>query len=351
MNMRYVSIEQVKQGEKLGKHIFASDGRILLSEGVPLTIGLISKLRRMGVSSLFVKDARFEDVEIEEVVSETTKRKAVTALAQSIQYIQEDKKLDGKSVSESVSSLVEEIMLNKDVLFHLTDIRTEDNDLFMHSVNVCIMSVMVAVQIGLTKDKVQELAVGALLHDIGKHVSKVRVNDIPAGFENNDELLNHHAWKGFNLLRKTPEISTLSAHIALSHHENIDGTGAPRQMDGKDIHLLAKIVAIANDYDHFVSGMSDEAMYPFEACEKIMGLTNKRYEHQVVWRFLRCVAFYPTGSQVKLSNGHVGAVVGQHKGLPQRPIIRTFDPDGDDITFEEIDLAKETTVFINKVFS
>lgn len=350
--MRYVSIEDVKQGEKLGKHIFASDGRILLSNGVTLTIGLISKLRQMGVSSIFVKDDRFADVEMEEVVSETTKRKAISTLASSIQFIQQDKYIDGKSISSIVDQMIEEVMSNSDVLFHLTDIRTKDNDLFVHSVNVCIMSVMVGVQIGLAKQRIQELAIGALLHDIGKMVGEVKKRDIPIGYDRNDELMQHHSWKGFNILRKSPDLSTLSAHIALAHHENVDGTGKPRGMSGNDIHFLAKIVAVANDYDHLVSNSEGEqGLFPHEACERIMGLTNLRYDHNVVWKFLRCIAFYPSGVQVKLSNGSIGVVTGQHKGLPQRPIVRTFRPDGDDFLFNEVDLAKETTVFITKVFS
>ncbi|WP_096189303.1 HD-GYP domain-containing protein [Evansella halocellulosilytica] len=351
--MRYVSVESVKQGEKLAKHIFASDGRILLNEGVPLTVGLISKLRAMGVTALFVKDSRFEDIEVEDVVSESTKKKLIATLIQSIQYVQEDKSLDGKAISRSVRTLIEEVMLNKDVLLHLTDIRTKDNDLFLHSVNVCIISVMVGVQIGLSSNRIHELAAGALLHDIGKHVANVDKKDIPLGFEDDKKLPFHHSWKGFNLLRKSSEISTLSAHIALTHHENVDGTGEPRQMKDKDIHLLSKIVAVANDYDHLLFDRNrtnmKEPMYPYEACERLMGMTNRRYDHKVVWKFLRCVAFYPTGSQVKLSNGHIGVVVAQHRGLPQRPIIRTFDPDGENVTFEEIDLAKETTLFIKKI--
>jgi len=342
----------VEQGEKLGKHIFASDGRVLLNEGVTLTIGLISKLRQMGVTSIFVKDDRFADVEMEEVVSETTKRKAISTLASSIQFIQEDKHLDGKSISDIVDKMIEEVMSNSDVLFHLTDIRTKDNDLFVHSVNVCIMSVMVGVQIGLTKQRIQELAVGALLHDIGKMVGEVKKRDIPMGYDRDDELMQHHSWKGFNTLRKSQDLSTLSAHIALAHHENVDGSGKPRGMAGDDIHFLAKIVAVANDYDHLVTdGQDTPALFPHEACERIMGLTNLHYDHNVVWKFLRCIAFYPSGTQVKLSDGSTGVVTGQHKGLPQRPIVRTFRSDGDDFLFNEVDLAKATTVFITKILS
>ncbi|MCR6107244.1 HD domain-containing protein [Salipaludibacillus agaradhaerens] len=350
--MRYVAIDKVEQGEKLGKHIFSSDGRILLSEGITLTVGLISKLRHMGVNTIFVKDDRFPDLEVEEPISEETKRKAMTALAQSIQYIQEDRPIDGKAISESVEEILNDVMANSDILIHLTEIRTEDNALFVHSVNVCMMSCIIGVQLGLNRIRIQELAVGALLHDIGKLVGEVKATDIPTGYENEEELMNHHAWKGFNVLRKSQEVSTLSAHIALTHHENVDGSGEPRGMIEDDIHFLAKIVAVVNDYDHLISNVKKNGgLFPHEACERIMSLTESRYDHKVVVKFLRCVAFFPTGTQVKLSNGAIGIVTEQHKGLPQRPKVRTFQKEGDHFTFDEVDLAKETTTFITKVYS
>lgn len=343
--MKYTSIERVQQGDKLGKHIFASDGRILLNEGVQLTIGLLSKLRRMGVNAVYLKDDRLNDVVIEEVVSETTKREAVETLSEAFQFIQSGKNFDSQEVSSTASKLIEEILANKDVLVNLTDIRTNDNHLFVHSVNVCIISVIVAIQLGLEPKRIQELAIGALLHDIGKIIPDETTQE---------ELHNDHTWKGFNFLRKSKEISTLSAHVALTHHEHIDGSGHPRKLKGDDIHFFAKIVAVANYYDNLISSVTANGhLPPHEACERIMGLTNISFDHNIVWRFLRCIAFYPTGSQVKLSTGETGVVVSQHRGLPQRPIIRIFKLDqgtygGDDFQMKEVDLAKETTIFIKE---
>src|SRR5690554_1354822 len=110
--MRYISLDRVKQGDKLGKHIFAHDGRVLLNEGVPLTIGLISKLRHMGVSSIFIKDGAFDDIKIEEVVSESTKRQAIAILAESVQYIQKDRVIDSQNISDIINTIIEETMSN-----------------------------------------------------------------------------------------------------------------------------------------------------------------------------------------------------------------------------------------------
>jgi HD-GYP domain-containing protein (c-di-GMP phosphodiesterase class II) len=166
-----------------------------------------------------------------------------------------------------------------------------------------------------------------------------------------------HTWVGFNLLRKKHEFSLATAHIALQHHEHVDGTGIPRGLTGNQIHLYAKIVGIANLYDNLISEFLPGTTYlPYEANEQIMGLSGKKFDHDIVIKFLRSIALYPTGTSVKLSTGHVGVVVGQHKGLPARPIVRVIKKlsrqEGfvsEETEVKEIDLAKETTVFIKDV--
>lgn len=351
--MKYAMLENIKQGDKLGRAIYTGDGRVLLEEGVVLTIGLISRLRQMGVNAIFLKDDRLEDVKIEEVVTEATKREFIQTFAESVQFIQSNKKdFDMKGVSKTTEKIIEEILQNQNVLLSLTDIRTNDNAIFVHSTNVCIISVLIGLKLGLNRSEIKDLAVGALFHDIGKVIESGKLNSsvIKAPGETND-----HTWVGFNFLRKKHEISTIAAHVALGHHENVDGSGYPRQITGDQIPLYAKIVAVANYYDNLISPTGDTApLTPNEACERILALTNIYFDHQVVWEFLRSIAFYPTGRQVKLTTGETGVIVNQNHGLPQRPIVRIFDVFNrsrfeDDYNVKELDLGKETTIFITKV--
>ncbi|PLR77561.1 metal-dependent phosphohydrolase [Bacillus sp. V3-13] len=344
--MKYMPIDQVVQGEYLAKPIFASDGRALLEENVLLTFGLLSRLRQMGITALYIKDSSNPEIMIDEedVISQETKREAASLLSTLYQYVQSgEKDFKLKAVSKVASSIIDEITLRKEVLAHLNDIRTKDNALFLHSFNVCVLSVLVGLKMGLDRSKLRDLSVGALLHDIGKTTP-----DQP-GYSSKE---NDHTWKGFNLLRKNPEVSKLSAVVALQHHEHPDGSGYPRSLTEGDIHLFSKIVAVTNDYDNMIYGATgDKPLFPYEACEKIMALTNLHYDHETVWNFLRSVAFYPNGSHVKLTTGETGVVVSQNRGLPQRPIVKVFKSSFhiDDSEVKEVNLAKETTVFIDKM--
>ncbi len=352
--MIYKYMDQINQGEHLGKSIYSSNGQVLLQRGVQLTLGIISKLRQMGITALYIEDKRFDDVEHEEVVSDTTKREAVKTLSESFQYIQSAKKdVNINKIGSVTSKIIDDILYNSKVLLNLSDIRTNDNGLFIHSVNVCIMSVMVGLKLGLARDKLMELAMGALLHDVGKVIKDGQLDKPKAEGYTND-----HTWNGFLYLRKRYDISLLSSTVCLQHHEYMDGFGYPRKLKGKDIHQYSKIVAVTNYYDNILSNKDkNEKVHPYEAGERILGLTNTRFDHDVVWNFLRCIAFYPTGSQVRLTNRLTGVVVGQNFGLPQRPIIRIFEMNKQDFNdlstqksdIKEINLAEEPTLFIEEI--
>ncbi len=351
--MRYVSIDQVESGDTLARSIYSSDGLTLLQANVQLTVGMIHKLRRFGVTMLYIADPNFLDVEIEDTVTDETKRMAISNLSSAIQCVQSGKGIDLRSIQKSITNIVDETLMNRRVLLNLNDIRTTDNHLFIHSLNVCMMATAIGVGMGYNNAQLKELALGALLHDVGKSVKDEEGVKI-AGMKPE----THHTWLGFNLLRKKHEMSIVSAHVALQHHEWVNGKGVPRGLTGPEIHEFAKIVAIANYYDNLISPFSEEkeTCHPYEACEKIMALANVRFDHDMVIRFLRSIAMYPTGSSLRLSTGEVGVVIDQNRGLPSRPVVRIIKKErsrnqrlDEEHDIVDIDLSKETTVFITGV--
>lgn len=351
--MRYVSLEQVEPGDVLARSIYSSEGLTLLQSGVQLTVGMIHKLRRFGVTMLSIQDPNLDDVKVEDVVTEVTRKDALRNLSAAIQCVQSGKQMDVRGIQKSVGSIVEETLRNRRVLLNLGEIRTADNALYIHSLNVCMMATVMGVGLGYNHNQLKELAIGALLHDIGK----VGVTEeIPAYKKNSME--HHYTWRGFNILRKKHEMSIVSAHVPLQHEEWVDGSGVPRGLTGAQIHDFAKIVAICNAYDNLISPFSDEeeTLPAYEACERIMGLAGKRFDHKMVLHFLRSIAFYPTGTSLKLSTGEIGVVIDQNRGLPSRPVVRVISREkqaskrmAEEHEIRDIDLGEEVTIFISGV--
>ncbi|MDF2658491.1 MAG: metal dependent phosphohydrolase [Paenibacillus sp.] len=341
--MRYISIDQVEPGQFLGKTIFSSSGAVLLSEGVQLTVYMINTLNRIGATMIYIKDPQFEDVEIPDVLSEETRRGVLKKMTETFDSIRSGKQFDTRAVSISVDQLLEDVMRNKEVLIQLSDIRTQDNESYVHALNVCMMSTMIGINMSLTPQQLKELAIGALLHDIGK-VEKL-TDDSSA------DPKRHHTWRGFEVLKQKQEFNLLIAHVALQHHETPDGEGLPRKVAADQIHLYAKIVAVANMFDNlqFKQPAGGKRMLPHEACEHMMALAGSKLDREVLIHFLRTVSIYPTGSSVRLSTRETGVVVGQHRGLPGRPVVRVVSQNDDHIEVKEVDLAKHTTVFVENV--
>jgi HD-GYP domain-containing protein (c-di-GMP phosphodiesterase class II) len=161
----------------------------------------------------------------------------------------------------------------------------------------------------------------------------------------------HHTWRGFEILKK--DFSLMSAHVALQHHEQPNGHGVPRGLTSDQIHLFAKIVSAANIYDNLLyNEETGKRMMPHEACEQMMAMSGTKLDREVLIHFTRTVSSYPTGISVRLSTRETGVVVGQHRGLPGRPVVRVVKrEDEHNLEIKEVDLAKATTVFIERVLT
>ncbi|WNQ12108.1 HD domain-containing protein [Paenibacillus aurantius] len=342
--MRVVSMDAVEPGQFLGRTVFSGNGAVLLAEGVQLTVYMISTLRRIGVTMLYIQDPAFSDVEIEEVVSEESKRALITRMGDMMEAVRSGKDFNTRSISVAVDRLLEDVVQNREVLFQLSDIRTKDNAMYLHALNVSTMAALIGINAGLNQLQLKELVIGALLHDIGKTES---ITD-----DTSEDRKRHHTWRGFELLKNKREFSLLIAHVALQHHEAPDGSGLPRGLDREGIHLYALITAVANTYDNLLNNAATgQGMMPHEACEYMMALAGTKLDREVLIHFLRTVSIYPTGSSVRLSTKETGVVVGQHRGLPGRPVVRVVRSghEKNDLEVKEIDLARHTTVFIESV--
>lgn len=345
--MKYVLIDDVEPGQILGKTVYSANGTVLLSAGIQLTVYMINTLNRIGVTVLYIGDHQFDDIEIEdEVVSPKVRQAVYQEMNGMIQSMRSGKDFNSRGLSVSVDTLLDNILDNKDVLLQLAEIRTADNAEYVHAVNVCLISSMIGINLGLNPSQLKELAIGALLHDIGKSLPEPEI-PLPPGKD-------HHTWRGFEMLKQKREWSLLVAHIALQHHEKLDGSGEPRGLTAEDIHLYAKIVAVANTYDNWIGGGANgeaRPLQPHEACERLMAASGRELDHDIIFEFMRIVSVYPNGTSVRLTTKETGVVVRQHRGLPGRPVIRIVRGNAEEMEVKEMDLSVETTVFIDAVLT
>jgi putative nucleotidyltransferase with HDIG domain len=324
--MRLVSIHNCEEGLILAKPIFDQSSRILLNTGSVLNASLISRLKEKKIHHIYVKSELTEDVEINEDLPPRLRFEAIQSLNEVFTNITNGKtgKNDTLGRVKSISSLssvfsdiLKEMKSSKHLLNLLSHMQSSTDITFEHSLNTSLYSLAIGKGLGLKDQELHILGLGALFHDIGK---------IQVESGTNSSVKDTSDWKkhpelAFEALRKESSLHLLVAHCAYQHHEHVDGSGFPRGLKGKDIHLYAKIVAVAEAFDYLISHKS---MLPHEAMEIIVGRTFTRYDNQVVEAFKNSVAIYPIGVTVILNTGETGVVVAYNKQYPQRPVVRIF---------------------------
>jgi len=117
-----------------------------------------------------------------------------------------------------------------------------------HSSRVANLSVRVGKQMGLTPDRLYELHLGGMLHDIGKIGIADSILMKPGGLTKDEyEIMKGHPEVGARILDGIPGLEAV-ADIVLYHHEMIDGRGYPENLTGDDIPMGARIVAVADTW-------------------------------------------------------------------------------------------------------
>lgn len=336
--MIYKIIDQVTSGDINGRNIYGSNKIILVSKGMLFTVAIIAKLKKLGVSGVFVKDSRFGNNEIEESVSEETKFETLASLYDLVGEIGHVK-VDLDPIRKNVENLIKEIEKNKEMLISLTNIRTQDNHLFIHALHVCIIAISVAGKLNIDKEGLKTIAMTAVLHEL------VKTNQAKEHLKE----LNPNSARVFHIFKLMRE------KIKAFEKEGIEPQEYKMYSDNKKLQLYAEIVAIADCYDSLSSQFSTSpTLPPHEAVEWMMVLAGKIYDLEVMNAFLRSVSIYPNGYPVKLNTGETGIIVRQNTALPMRPIVGIMKGDfhrDDVVTFEvkEWDLANETTIFITDI--
>ncbi|NCC15438.1 MAG: HD-GYP domain-containing protein [Clostridia bacterium] len=335
--MRYLPIHQIKEDSILAIPVYNDSGSILLNANTVLKHAYLTKLSTLGYSGLYIYDGISDGVVVNELLSQQIKRNTVTAL----------KSLNLDSCRLMAHSIVDELLDQSDVSFDMINIAAFDNYTYIHCLNVAVLSVIVGIGMGLNYSRLKHLSESALLHDIGKiSISLDILNKKGKLTDDEMKIIHSHPEEGYNMIKDNCMISGLVKNAVLSHHENEDGTGYPRQLAGKNIHIYAKIIHACDVYDALVSNrVYRKAMNPADALEYLMSNCYIMFDVNCVKKILEYVSPYPTGITVELSNGQEAIVVQQNRTHHLRPKVVITE------TKEEIDLMEVFNLTIVKILT
>lgn len=232
-----------------------------------------------------------------------------------------------RQAEELVDQMVTAMLGESTVLMHALNGKAGE-DAYFHSLNVTVLSIMLARILQFSREDTLQLGIGALLHDIGKIEipSKILLKTEPLT-KPEQSLLQLHCEYGIKL-SKPMELTGEALRVILEHHEFCDGTGYPRGLKGPQISPLTRVVSIANQYDNLCnpSNLAD-ALTPHEALSRMFAQQRARFDEVALKAFIRCLGVYPPGCIVQLSNEMIGLVLAVNPNKPLRPTVVVHDPE------------------------
>ncbi|GLB59712.1 HD-GYP domain-containing protein [Cytobacillus sp. NCCP-133] len=354
--MRLAATETVEAGSILAKAIYNDKGQVLLREGVKLAEKMIGRLQGMGISYIYIRDCRTEDIQYKDPLPAKMRKEAIQTIESVFRQVEEDQNLTGslviekasKRFSEIIRQLIGEVRGNKELLTILSNVYTYDHYIFTHSLNVTLYSLAIGMKIKMPPKELETLGLGAILHDVGKIKVPADILMKPGRLTAEEfEEIKKHPGDGFELLKGVQTIPLIVAHCAFQHHERINGSGYPRGLQGEQIHDYGKIIAVADVFDAVTSNrIYRQAMLPHEGLEILYAGAGTLFEAKLIEAFRQAVAIYPVGITIELNDGRKGVVCRQNAGLSDRPVIRILEDNGSVTNPYEVDLRTELNTVI-----
>jgi putative nucleotidyltransferase with HDIG domain len=372
---------------QLARSLYNHRGDLLLARGTTLSNAFITSIRQRGYHFVYVMDGIADDVEPLGLVSQRLRSTAVRNLdsifalvGDATRPVLEEAVDEGARVLRDVppkltSAVERQIKQLEDDVEHLLDealeaqilegvasLKSHDNYTFEHSVDVAVYGVMLGRKLALDHEYLRDLALGCLLHDIGKmYVDERLLNKQGTLSTGEFRQIMRHPVLGFQLMRQMPIGSPRPAHVALQHHEHQSGHGYPNHVTGTNrlfrtprerfdptrMTLLAELAAVADVCSALSSDRPHRAaMPPSEVLVTLRSMTGEHLNAEAVEAFVSMVEMFPVGVHVRFGSGKYagcyGVVVACRSTAPNRPLVRLlFDKEGvpipDDV---EVDLRR-----------
>lgn len=345
--MRRIQVERLKTEMVLAKPIYTQRGVILLKEGTVLTDQLIEKVRSVDVEHIYISDVLSAGIDIEDLISNEVRQETQEMLHASMERMHAGYFVATSAVLEKVEKIVEAVLSNPHVMFSIQEIRNKNEYAYEHAINVCVISLLIGKKMGYNDAQLKHLALGAMLHDVGKTRFEEDLTRYRDDYVEGDlKIYRQHVRLGYEIIKNMPDASLLAANIALTHHEHYDGTGFPLGKKNTSIHEFARIVAVANEYDNYLyNEIADKPTRHYEIIELIVSRAYTWFDPEVIKIFSKSISPYPVSTGVVLSDGRVGIVAKLNDSFPTRPMIRLYD-EATKTVVGEVDLSKELSLMI-----
>lgn len=348
--MRRILVESIKDGDILARDLFSSSGVVLMSEGTRLKKEYVPRLLELGVRQVYIIEKENKEDKAGSVIEEEVKAQCGEMVRNTIEKYTYAATDELKEIVKVADEIITDLLNEPEIMYNVSCVREKSTALYQHSVNVAAISTLIALRAKLPKNKVKEVTIGALLHDIGYTTVTADIAglDLATCDHRIRKEVMYHVVYGYTDVEKKDWVSKTVKDIILHHHERLDGSGYPFHKKGKQLRQEVRIVSLCDQFDSMIYGNLMSRYKVRDAMEYIMSQAGVQFDFSLVQLFMESVAAYPIGITVITNEGDTAVVVRQNFKFPTRPVIRLLAnsegvPYGEN---EERDLTKCLTLFI-----
>lgn len=315
--MRKYRVSELTGNEILAQSVYLENGQVLLEKGTDIDESYKETLLALNIRDIFIQD-EYESYEKPNFYLEKNKIIKFQKELEEIlsHHVYKDnkrlKKLQG--LAEKITKEVCQIENKKAI-----DIEERTGNLYQHIIYTTIWCLILGKEYGFSKKQMEELALGALLHDLGLCYTNVNYTDCNLEEMTPIEIyeLKKHTILAYTALEQEAWIPEISKKMILSHHEKIDGSGYPLKQKNQETEC--RIIQISDTLDGILCGMEQQKGSLSKALTEIED--DHKYDMRMAEILKRKIARYPVGTQLELEDGKCAVVIAQTEDPFQPEII------------------------------
>jgi len=372
--MRFlIGLDQLSLGSRTNCDLLDSKGMVAVPEGTPVSPDLLLNLKSRSIKGLFAVQEAFLQpplpppvvdkkslgpviremqlrANIDLPVDESDFREAVALTREVLYAARMGLPIDYGSVVDFTRH-IHWAMRKRNFHLYKNPGRAEVGEyLLNHSINAMFAALAMSFKLEFSDDDARRLAMGALLHDIGKVKIDSAILQKPAALTNEEfDQVRKHPFFGLKVIMRGLDMGDQVCRLVLHHHERFDGKGYPMKLGRDAISCGGRIMAIIDAYDAMTSERTYAArLTPHRAMKEIIAGSGTQFDPGYTKEFLSITGAYPNGSVVELNTGEIGVVTGQTPGNIISPKVELFfGPSHRPLPrTREIDIAADSARFI-----
>ncbi|GAC1299635.1 MAG: hypothetical protein NVS9B2_08020 [Steroidobacteraceae bacterium] len=231
--------------------------------------------------------------------------------------------LDVQLIDQVADSMVDSVLRNREAMGWLAQMKLKDDYLYGHSLATSVWALAFGRHLGLDRQTLRSVTIGAMLLDIGKTQIPTHILRKSQRLEAEElAILQGHVQLSVAMLEHDARADDCIRTMIRTHHERIDGSGYPNRLVGDAIPFAGRLAGIVDCYDAMTSDRAyARGKSTYEAVLELKKLGNTWFQPELVELFIQAVGVFPTGALVELNTGEVGVVTAQNRFRRLRPEI------------------------------